>query len=208
MEPYSELDERAGLVQIWSQMGYPIVKWIVSLGAIASLAASMFGSMFPMPRIAYAMAKDGLIFRIFAAMNSRGVPACANFWLSIIAALCALFFSLEVLVEMMSIGTLLAYSLVDACVLILRYQQRSQPTFIELMQSKEVKTDFTKKKKIIQYLSCLQDQVVVRDICFGIDIQSPMEEFAKNEESEKELGIIETFKKFMHGTHSAQMVNV
>jgi len=189
MEPYSELDERAGLVQIWSQMGYPIVKWIVSLGAIASLAASMFGSMFPMPRIAYAMANDGLIFRIFAAMNSRGVPACANFWLSIIAALCALFFSLEVLVEMMSIGTLLAYSLVDACVLILRYQQRSQPTFIELMQSKE-------------------DQVVVRDICFGIDIQSPMEEFAKNEESEKELGIIETFKKFMHGTHSAQMVNV
>ena len=61
---------------------------------------------------------------------------------------------------------------------------------------------------IVKYLSCLQDQVVVRDICFGIDIQSPMEEFAKNEESEKELGIIETFKKFMHGTHSAQMVIV
>ena len=56
------------------------------------------------------------------------------------------------------------------------------------------------------YLSCLQDQVVARDICFGIDIQSPMEEFAKNEDSEKELGIIETFKKFMNGTHSAQMV--
>ena len=98
MEPYTELDERAALVQIWSQLDYTpnfifvLVKWLVSLGAIAALAASMFGSMFPMPRIAYAMAKDGLIFRFFASMNSRGVPACANFWLSITAALSALYF--------------------------------------------------------------------------------------------------------------------
>ena len=138
--PYDQLDERAGLVQIWGQIGYPVVQWLVSAGAVAALLASMFGSMFPMPRIAYAMAKDGLIFRFFASMNSRGVPACANFWLSLISACCALYFSLEVLVEMMSIGTLLAYTLVDACVLILRYQhsreQRSQPAFIELLQAK------------------------------------------------------------------------
>ena len=85
--------------------------------------------------------KDGLIFRFFASMNSRGVPACANFWLSLTAAFCALYFSLEVLVEMMSIGTLLAYTLVDACVLILRYQhsrqQRSQPAFIELLNGRD-----------------------------------------------------------------------
>lgn len=102
--PYDHLDDRAGLVQIWGQIGYPVVQWIVSMGAVAALLASMFGSMFPMPRIAYAMAKDGLIFRFFATMNSRGVPACANFWLSLAAAICALYFSLEVLVEMMSIG--------------------------------------------------------------------------------------------------------
>ena len=57
MESYTELDERAALVQIWSQLDYTpnfifvLVKWLVSLGAIAGLAASMFGSMFPMPRI-------------------------------------------------------------------------------------------------------------------------------------------------------------
>ena len=87
------------------------------------------------------MAKDGLIFGFFASMNSRGVPACANFWLSLTAAFCALYFSLSTLVEMMSIGTLLAYTLVDACVLILRYQhsrqQRTQPAFIELLNGRE-----------------------------------------------------------------------
>jgi len=165
------------------------VQYFVSAGAVAALLASMFGSMFPMPRIAYAMAKDGLIFRFFATMNNRGVPACANFWLSLIAACCALYFSLEVLVEMMSIGTLLAYTLVDACVLILRYQhsrqQRSQPAFIELLQAPEA-------EKLARPNS-------------QMEIMSPMDEFTQNVELESESGYFECFKKLINGTHSTQM---
>ena len=141
--PYDELNEKAGLVQVWGQIGYPSVEWLVSIGALAALTVSMFGSMFPMPRIAYAMAKDGLIFRFLARVNSRGVPAWANLWLGLISALCALVFTLEVLVEMMSIGTLLAYTLVDACVLILRYQPNSSPThpaFIEIFDVKDAES--------------------------------------------------------------------
>ena len=126
MVNYQDLNEKAALVQVWGQINYPSVQWIVSIGAIAALTASMFGSMFPMPRIAYAMAKDGLIFKQFSQVNSRGVPHLANLILGVIAAICALVFTLEVLVEMMSIGTLLAYTLVDACVLILRYQPPPQ----------------------------------------------------------------------------------
>merc|ERR1711974_220330 len=75
-----------------------------------------------------------------AKVNSRGVPAWANLWLGLISAFCALIFSLEVLVEMMSIGTLLAYTLVDACVLIIRYQPNKSPThpaFIEMFDDKD-----------------------------------------------------------------------
>ena len=122
MVNYQSLNEKAALVQVWGKIGYPSIEWLVSIGAIAALTASMFGSMFPMPRIAYAMAKDGLIFKMFSRVNSRGVPHLANLILGLISAICALVFTLEVLVEMMSIGTLLAYTLVDACVLILRYQ--------------------------------------------------------------------------------------
>ena len=69
--PYYELDDRAGLVQVWGQLGYPVVQWVVSFGAIAALLASMFGSMFPMPRIAYAMAKGGLISESFSHSGSN-----------------------------------------------------------------------------------------------------------------------------------------
>ena len=52
--PYDQLDDRAGLVQVWGQLGtggiYSVVQLVVSFGAIAALLASMFGSMFPMPR--------------------------------------------------------------------------------------------------------------------------------------------------------------
>lgn len=60
---YQDLSAEAGLVQVWGQVDYPVVQWLVSIGALAALTVSMFGSMFPMPRIAYAMANDGLICR-------------------------------------------------------------------------------------------------------------------------------------------------
>ena len=95
-------------------------------------------------------------FSIFSRVNNRGVPACANLWLGLLASFCALLFPLDVLVEMMSIGTLLvqwkganltgfdyrlpyfkAYTLVNACVLILRYQpDRSESHFVELFEKK------------------------------------------------------------------------
>lgn len=151
MVPYNELNDKAALVQMWGQVDYPSVQWMVSVGALAALTVSMFGSMFPMPRVAYAMAKDGLIFRFLSQINSRGVPACANLWLGLIAALCALFFSLEVLVEMMSIGTLLAYTLVDACVLILRYQPNTNlthPAFIELFETPKTTYGTSQETKV------------------------------------------------------------
>ncbi|PRD23545.1 UNVERIFIED_CONTAM: cationic amino acid transporter [Trichonephila clavipes] len=60
--PYEQIDAESALVEMFAQKGAFKSKYIVAIGALAGLTVSMFGSMFPMPRIVYAMAKDGLIF--------------------------------------------------------------------------------------------------------------------------------------------------
>lgn len=72
-------------------------------------------------------------FRIFSQVwPSTGTPALATFVSGLAAGVAALFIRLETLVEMMSIGTLLAYTLVSTCVLILRYQPHST-NLVELL---------------------------------------------------------------------------
>ncbi|XP_046397348.1 probable cationic amino acid transporter [Ischnura elegans] len=131
--PYEDVDADSALVEMFGFVGAYKCKYVVAIGALAGLTVSMFGSMFPMPRIVYAMAKDGLIFRILGQVwPLTGTPALATFISGLAAAFAALLIQLEVLVEMMSIGTLLAYTLVSTCVLILRYQPHTT-NLVELL---------------------------------------------------------------------------
>ena len=85
------------------------------------LVASLFGAMFPLPRILYAMAQDGLLFREFSVISQR-------FQTPVFGTLCAAFltgsfsalFDLTALVSMLSIGVLLAYTVVAISIVILR----------------------------------------------------------------------------------------
>jgi len=91
---------------------------------MCAITTSVIGSIYALPRNVYAMAQDGVTFRFLGAVNQwTNTPLLATWVAGILPVSGALLFDLSALVQMMSIGTLMAYTLVAVSVLTLHYQR-------------------------------------------------------------------------------------
>jgi amino acid transporter len=124
MVPYALLDPLAPLSSAFASHGANWAKYVISIGAVCGLSTSLMTCIFPMPRIVYAISNDGLLPPWVGQISPRfNTPVIATLLCGSFAAAMALIFDIDALADMMSIGTLLSYTLVAASVLVLRFRE-------------------------------------------------------------------------------------
>jgi APA family basic amino acid/polyamine antiporter len=93
---------------------------VISVGALAGLTTVVMVLMLGQVRVLFAMSRDGLLPRGLARTGPRGTPVRATVVVGALVAAAATFFPAGKLEEMVNVGTLFAFILVSAGVMILR----------------------------------------------------------------------------------------
>ncbi|MBI2381305.1 MAG: amino acid permease [Gammaproteobacteria bacterium] len=97
------------------------LSWVIDIGALVGFSSVILVMMVAQPRIFYSMARDGLLPPVFAKVHPVHKTPHINTWLTgIVTAAIAGIFPLRLLGELVSIGTLLAFSFVCIGVVWLR----------------------------------------------------------------------------------------
>ncbi|XP_064642307.1 cationic amino acid transporter 4-like [Lineus longissimus] len=130
MIPYYQVDPDAAFTVAFKALGMPWAEILVTVGALVAITGTCLGNMFSTSRSAYAMARDGILFEIVSYVHPKTkTPIVAIIAFAVIAGTLAMVLDVGHLAEFVSIGTLVAVSVVSACVIVLRYQTLEQCQF-------------------------------------------------------------------------------
>lgn len=115
----------APIMAVLHKTGQLWLSIIVSLGAIVGMTTVMLVCLYGQSRISYSMSRDGLFPKFFSDIHPKyQTPAKGTWFFGIVTALAGGLINLNILSELVNIGTLTAFILVSAGIL---YMRRKQP---------------------------------------------------------------------------------
>lgn len=130
MVSYTELREMGdGKVNLATAFAINGVDWaatIISVGALAGLTTVVMVLVLGLSRVMFAMSRDGLLPRGLARTNAQDKPVRITVIVAVLIAVAATAFPMSKLEEMVNVGTLFAFVLVSAGVIVLR-RTRPEP---------------------------------------------------------------------------------
>ncbi len=129
MVPYGEFKTVAAPVAFALQaVGYHWGAAAVSVGAICGLTSVLLVCSFGQSRVLFAMSRDGLLPRFFGHLHSDyKTPARSSVLVGVVTAFTAGFLPINAVAELTNIGTLSAFIIVAAAVLVLRKKNPDRP---------------------------------------------------------------------------------
>ncbi len=117
----------ANLATAFSANGINWASKIIAVGALAGLTTVVMVLLLGQCRVLFAMARDGLLPRALAKTGSRGTPVRITVLVAVVVAATASVFPISKLEEMVNVGTLFAFILVSAGVIVLRRTRPDLP---------------------------------------------------------------------------------
>ena len=132
MLPYDQISEASGFPSAFHSRGAEWAANISAFGEVFTLPVVVLISLMAQPRLQLAMAQDGLLPPIFAQVDETGNlkwgTALSGFGMVIVAT----FVPFAYLDDLISVGILLAFSMTNSCLILLRCESPvSQPQLVE-----------------------------------------------------------------------------
>lgn len=126
--PYKDLNVADPIAKAIDAIGLGAFAVAIKLGALVGLTTATLTALYGQARVFYAMARDGLLPRVFARVSpATRTPVLSQATIGALTALVAGLVPIEDLGELVSIGTLFAFGLVCTAVLILRRTDPGRP---------------------------------------------------------------------------------
>jgi len=130
MRSYRQIDpnDAAPLATAMVSAGHPVIGRLIAVGAAAGITVVVMILLLGQTRVAFAMARDGLLPGFLARVHPRfRTPYVVTMIVGVAVAVLASFTSISVLAELVNIGTLAAFILVSVGVLVLRRTRPDLP---------------------------------------------------------------------------------
>nr|XP_016501079.1 PREDICTED: cationic amino acid transporter 9, chloroplastic-like [Nicotiana tabacum]XP_016501080.1 PREDICTED: cationic amino acid transporter 9, chloroplastic-like [Nicotiana tabacum] len=126
MLPFKSLGGDAPLAEAFTSKGLQYVSVLISAGAIAGLTTTLLVGLYVQSRLYLGLGRDGLLPSLFAEVHkTRHTPVNSQIWVGIVASVLAGLFNVHILSHILSVGTLTGYSVVSACVVTLRWKDKT-----------------------------------------------------------------------------------
>jgi amino acid transporter len=121
MVNYSELKVDDPLAFVFERIGLHKIGYIISISAVVATTSVLLVFQLGQPRIWMSMSRDGLLPKRFSKVHPKyKTPSFATIVTGFVVAVPALFLNLTMVTDLCSIGTLFAFVLVCAGVLVLQ----------------------------------------------------------------------------------------
>ncbi len=125
---YTRLDVADPLAVAVDAMHIGWLIWVVKVGAVVGLFSVMLVLLYGQTRIFYSMGRDRLLPELFSRIHPRfKTPHWNTAIVGLVTALVAGFTPIDILGDLVSLGTLLAFAIVCFSVLYLRYMRPEMP---------------------------------------------------------------------------------